>query len=67
MSKQYEPLMTTEFMVNFKDPKTLKEQIEEEKNFNDKEFLDKVNSEEFKEKLNKASEKILNIDFETGE
>ena len=67
MSKQYEPLMTTEFMVKFNLPDTLEEQMEKEKNFNSDEFLKKVNSPEFKEKINKATEKILNTKFETGE
>ena len=38
-----------------------------EKNFDDKAFLDYLNSSEGKEKLNKATEKILNTDFKTGE
>ena len=67
MSKQYEPLMTTEFMVKFDLPDTLEEQMEREKNFNSDKFLEKVNSPEFKEKINKATEKILNTDFKTGE
>ena len=49
MSKQYEPLMTTEFMVKFDLPDTLEEKMEKEKNFNSDEFIKKVNSPEFKE------------------
>lgn len=64
---KYEPLLTTEFMVKFDLPETLKEQMEKEKNFNDEELLKKLNSPEFKEKLDKATEKILNTDFKTGE
>jgi len=67
MNKQYEPLMTTEFMVKFDLPNTLEEQMEREKNFNSDKFLEKVNSPEFKEKIDKATEKILNTDFKTGE
>ena len=61
--KKYEPLLTTEFMVNFELPGTLEEQMEREKNFNDEEFLKKVNSEEFKNKISKATEEILKTDF----
>ena len=64
---KYEPLLTTEFMVKFDLPGTLEEQMENEKNFNDEELLKKLNSSEFKEKLDKATEKILNTDFKTGE
>jgi len=92
MSKQYEPLMTTEFMVKFNLPDTLEEQMDinnrkhiieimmedgkfknidelmnAELNFEDKQLIDRLNSPEFKEKLNKATEKILNTKFETGE
>ncbi len=64
---KYEPLLTTEFMVKFDLPDTLEERMEKEKNFNDEELLKKLNSPEFKEKINKAAEKILNTDFKTGE
>ena len=64
---KYEPLLTTEFMVKFDLPETLKEQMEKEKNFNDEELLKKLNSPEFKEKIDKATKKILNTDFKTGE
>lgn len=61
--KKYEPPLTTEFMINFELPSTLEEQMEREKNFNDEEFLKKVNSEEFKNKISKATEEILKTDF----
>lgn len=64
---KYESLLTTEFMVKFDLPGTLEEQMENEKNFDKEEFLKKLNSPEFKEKIDKATEKILNIDFKTGE
>ena len=64
---KYEPLLTTEFMVKFALPGTLEEQMEKEKNFNDEELLKKLNNPEFKEKIDKATEKILNTDFKTGE
>ena len=56
---KYEPLLTTEFMVKFDLPGTLEEQMENEKNFNDEELLKKLNSPEFKEKIDKATEKFL--------
>jgi len=49
MNKQYEPLMTTEFMVNFELPKTLEEQI--------KEHIDKV-FESYKLKENHYESKL---------
>ena len=61
MKEQYNYPMMTDF------PKDLQDAFEKEKNFDDKAFLDYLNSPEGKEKLNKATEKILNTDFKTGE
>ena len=47
--------------------KNIDELMNAELNFDDKQFIDKLNSPEFKEKINKATEKILNTDFKTGE
>ena len=44
-------------------PEDLEDVFEKEKNFDDKAFLDYLNSPEGKEKLDKATEKILNTDF----
>jgi hypothetical protein len=48
-------------------PEDLQDAFEKEKNFDDKAFLDYLNSSECKEKIDKATEKILNTKFETGE
>lgn len=47
--------------------KNIDELINAELKFDDKQLIDKLNSPEFKEKLDKATEKILNTDFKTGE
>lgn len=57
MDNQYKYLMMGDF------PEDLENAFEKEKNFDDKAFLDYLNSPEGKEKLDKATEKILNTDF----
>ncbi len=47
--------------------KNIDELMNAELNFDDKQFIDRLNSSEFKGKINKATEKIFNTDFKTGE
>ncbi len=47
--------------------KNIDELMNAELNFDDKQLIDRLNSPEFKEKIDKATEKILNTDFKTGE
>lgn len=50
-----------------KKNRTLEQQMEDEQNFDVEDFLERVNSPEFREKIDKATEKILDTKFETGE
>lgn len=47
--------------------KNIDELMNAELNFDDKQLIDRLNSPEFKEKINKATEIILNTDFKTDE
>ena len=49
------------------DKRTIKEKMRSEENFDVEDFLERVNSPEFKEKIDKATENILNTEFYKGD